>query len=82
MSPAAHAKRAWVLNLRAGGKVYCQCNKAPKGIARALAMGSHEQADTVYQHLVAGLNPGVKLVPSNTMLGGLAQEHGCAYESV
>ena len=70
------------MSLQARGTVFCQCNKALKGIAREFAMGSHEQADTVYQHLVAGLNPGVKLVPSNTMLVGLAQEHGCAYESV
>ena len=45
-------------------------------------MGSHDSVDTIYQELVAGLNPGVKLVPSNRMLVGLAQEHGCAYESV
>jgi hypothetical protein len=36
----------------------------------------------VYEELVRGLNPGVRLVPANTMLVGLAQEHGCAYEFV
>lgn len=81
-APQSDAKRASVKSLQARGTVFCQCNKALKAIARELAMGSHEQADAVYQQLVAGLNPGVKLVPSNTMLVGLAQEHGCAYESV
>jgi hypothetical protein len=32
--------------------------------------------------LVAGLNPGVKLVPAHTLLVGLAQERGFTYEKV
>ena len=81
-APASDAKRASVKGLQARGTIFCQCNNALKAIARELAMGSHDTFDNVYAELVAGLNPGVKLVPANTMLIGLAQEHGCAYESV
>ena len=81
-APASDAKRASVKGLQARGTVFCQCNKALKAIALELAMAAHDTVDHVYAELVAGLNPGVKLVPANTMLLGLAQEHGCAYQSV
>ena len=35
-----------------------------------------------FKELIAGLNPGVKLVPAHTMALGLAQEHGCTYEQI
>lgn len=81
-APESDTKRASVRGLQARGTIFCQCNKALEAIAREFAMGSHDTFDNVYAELVAGLNPGVKLVPANTMLIGLAQEHGCAYESV
>jgi hypothetical protein len=81
-APAKDPKRASVKGLQARGTIFCQCNKALKAIAVELAMASHDTADNVYAELVAGLNPGVRLVPANTMLLGLAQEHECAYESV
>jgi hypothetical protein len=81
-APASDAKRASVKGLQSRGTIFCQCNKALEAIARELALASHEKFDKVYAELVAGLNPGVRLVPANTMLVGLAQEHGCAYESV
>ena len=78
----ANAKRASVKALQARGTIFCQCNKALKRIAVELALASHDSADNVYAELVAGLNPGVRLVPANAMLLGLAQERKCAYESV
>jgi hypothetical protein len=81
-APAGDAKRASVKGLQQRGTIFCQCNKALEAIAREFAVLSHEKFETVYDELVAGLNPGVRLVPANTMLVGLAQEHGCAYESV
>lgn len=81
-APANDAKRASVKALQARGTIFCQCNFALKAIAREFALASHEKPDTVYDELVAGLNPGVRLVPANTLLVGLAQEHGCAYEFV
>jgi hypothetical protein len=81
-APASDAKRASVKGLQSRGTIFCQCNKALEAIAREFAVATHEKFDKVYEELVAGLNPGVRLVPANTMLVGLAQEHGCAYESV
>lgn len=81
-SPASDTKRASVKGLQARGTIFTQCNIALGHIAKEFALASHEAVDSVYAELVAGLNPGVRLVPANTMLIGLAQEHGCAYESV
>ena len=81
-APAGDPKRASVTALQSRGTIFTQCDKALKAIAREFAMASHEPVDTVYEELVRGLNPGVRLVPANTMLVGLAQEHGCAYEFV
>ena len=81
-APASDAKRASVKGLQARGTVFTQCNNALHFIAREFSLATHDTVDNVYAELVAGLNPGVRLVPANTMLIGLAQEHGCAYESV
>jgi hypothetical protein len=81
-APASDAQRASVKGLQARGTIFCQCNVALKRIATEFALASHTAVDKVYAELVAGLNPGVRLVPANTMLVGLAQEHGCAYELV
>lgn len=81
-APASDTNRASVKNLQARGTIFTQCNNALRHIAKELALASHDTVDKVYAELVAGLNPGVRLVPANTMLIGLAQEHGCAYESV
>jgi hypothetical protein len=81
-APASDPKRASVTALQSRGTIFTQCDKALRAIARELALASHESVDKVYEELVRGLNPGVRLVPANTMLVGLAQEHGCAYEFV
>lgn len=81
-APASDPKRASVKALQARGTIFTQCNNALKGVARELSMASKEPFDSVYAELVAGLNPGVRLVPAHTMLVGLSQEHGCAYQSV
>lgn len=81
-APEGETKRASVKGLQARGTIFCQCNNALKAIAKEFAMGSHDAFEDVYAELVAGLNPGVRLVPAKTMLIGLAQEHGCAYETV
>jgi hypothetical protein len=81
-APASDPKRASVTALQSRGTIFSQCDKALRAIAREFALASHETVDKVYEELVQGLNPGVRLVPANTMLVGLAQEHGCAYEFV
>lgn len=81
-APASDPKRASVNGLQARGTIFYQCNNALRAVARELAMAAHEPFDAVYAELAAGLNPGVHLVPAHTMLVGLSQEHGCAYQSL
>jgi hypothetical protein len=81
-SPESETKRASVKGLQARGTIFTQCNNALRGIAKEFSMATRDPFDDVYAELVAGLNPGVRLVPAKTMLIGLAQEHKCAYESV
>jgi hypothetical protein len=68
--------------LQARGAIFWQCNNALTAVAGMLAKATNQPADAVKAELVAGLNPGVKLIPAHTMLLGLAQEHGCTYESI
>lgn len=82
--PAAPSPRVGggVRPLQARGVIFWQCNNALKGVAGQLAKAVNRPMPEVYAELKAGLNPGVILVPAHTMLIGLAQEHGCSYESL
>ena len=65
--------------MQARGTVFWQCNVALGRIAQQLAQASGTPAADVRADLVAGLNPGVRLVPSHVMAIGIAQEHGFTY---
>jgi len=71
-----------VATLRERGTVFWQCNNALTAIVQELAAATHAPTDAVRAELIAGLLPGTKLIPAHTMLIGLTQEHGCAYERV
>lgn len=73
---------AKVRPLQARGVKFWQCNNALRGIAGRIARAVDGSADAVYADLRAHLNPGVILVPAHTMVIGLVQERGCAYESL
>jgi hypothetical protein len=81
-APAAAPTRASVKGLQARGAIFTQCDKALHAVARELALAFHRPAGEVYADLASGLNPGVRIVPANTIACGLAQEHGCSYQSV
>ena len=65
--------------LQARGTIFWQCNIALNGVAQQLAGAMKVPVDEVRADLRAGLNPGVKLVPSHVMAIGLVQEHGATY---
>ena len=65
-----------------GGTIFWQCYNGLMGAARAIASDVKGDFATVKGDLLAGLLPHVKLVPAHTMLIGLAQERGCAYEKL
>lgn len=68
--------------LQGRGAIFWQCNNALTSIARTIAEKTSQEFPAVYDELKAGLNPGVRLVPAHTMLIGLTQERGCAYEKL
>ncbi|MBA2627228.1 MAG: hypothetical protein H0U85_04395 [Gemmatimonadales bacterium] len=81
-SPEAKEQAMTVRALQARGTIFWQCNNALNGVAEDLAKDAGTPVDAVRAELVAGLMPGVHLVPAHTMLVGLAQDHGCRYEAL
>lgn len=71
---------AFVRPLQARGAIFWQCNIALQAVTGQLAQQTGKPPADVRADLVAGLNPGVKLVPAHTLLVGLVQEHGFTYE--
>ena len=65
--------------IQARGAVFWQCNVAIGVIAQQLAAAFQMPVADVRADLSAGLNPGVRLMPSHVMALGLAQERGFTY---
>jgi len=65
--------------MQARGTVFWQCNVALGLVSQQLAQAAGAPAADVRADLLAGLNPGVQLVPSHVMAIGIAQEHGFTY---
>jgi hypothetical protein len=80
--PAPPGKVVGVKPLQARGAIFWQCNNALNTVVRELAADLGRPAEPIRAELLAGMNPGVKLVPAHTMALGLAQEHGCTYEQL
>jgi intracellular sulfur oxidation DsrE/DsrF family protein len=65
--------------MQARGTVFWQCNVALGVTAQQLATATQMPVDEVRADLVAGLNPGVRVVPSHVMALALFQERGFTY---
>lgn len=65
--------------LQARGTIFWQCNIALNNIAQQLATARQLAVADVRADLLAGLNPGVRLVPSHVMAMGMVQERGVTY---
>jgi hypothetical protein len=65
--------------IQARGTIFWQCNVALGGVAQQLADQFKMPFAEVRADLIAGLNPGVKLMPSHVMALALAQEKGFTY---
>jgi hypothetical protein len=68
--------------LQARGTIFWQCNIALNGVAQRLATARKLPVAEVYADLRAGLNPGVRVVPSHVMALGLVQERGLTYVKI
>jgi len=65
--------------MQARGTIFWQCNVALGNVAQQLADQFKMPFAEVRADLIAGLNPGVKLMPSHVMALALAQERGFTY---
>jgi hypothetical protein len=74
-----NADEVGIRAMQARGTVFWQCNVALGGVAQQLADAMHLPAPDVRADLIAGLNPGVRLVPAHVMALGLVQERGFTY---
>jgi hypothetical protein len=68
-----------VTALEARGTTFWQCNVAVGVISQQLATAFQVPVADVRADVVAGLNPGVRLMPSHVMAIALAQERGFSY---
>jgi hypothetical protein len=75
-------KTMGVKALHARGTIFWQCNLALSNLAQQLATARQLPVSDVRADLIAGLNPGVHLVPSHMMALGLVQERGVTYVKV
>jgi len=78
----ASARAASVEALQRRGVIFWQCNNALNFVADMLARPLNRPTLDVRNDLIAGLLPGVKLVPAHTMLLNLVQRRGCTYQQV
>ena len=65
--------------MQARGTVFWQCNVALGQVAGQLAQATGMPVAEVRADLQAGLNPGVRLMPSHVMALALVQERGFSY---
>jgi intracellular sulfur oxidation DsrE/DsrF family protein len=65
--------------LQASGVMFCICNVAMTVYSGVVAMGMNMDGATVMKDWMAGLLPGIQVVPSGVWAVGRAQEHGCTY---
>jgi len=68
--------------LQARGTIFWQCNIALNSVAQQLAQARQLPVAEVRADLLAGLNPGVRLIPSHVMALGMVQERGVTYVKI
>ncbi|MGI8950539.1 MAG: hypothetical protein ACR2FN_03030 [Chitinophagaceae bacterium] len=66
-------------DLQKSGVMFCACNAALTVYSAVTAQNTNQDAATVYKEFIAGILPGIQVVPSGVWAVGRAQEHGCAY---
>jgi len=68
--------------LQSRGTIFWQCAIALNNVAQQLATARKLPVADVRADLLAGLNPGVRVVPSHVMALGLVQERGATYVKI
>ncbi len=65
--------------LQASGVLFCVCNMAMNVYTNIVAGQMSMKPEDVMKDWMAGLLPGIQVVPSGVWAVGRAQEHGCQY---
>jgi intracellular sulfur oxidation DsrE/DsrF family protein len=65
--------------LQDSGVMFCACNVALTVYSTVVAQSMGLKPEDVKKDWMAGLLPGIQVVPSGVWAVGRAQEHGCAY---
>ncbi|HKI46647.1 MAG TPA: twin-arginine translocation signal domain-containing protein [Balneolales bacterium] len=65
--------------LQDSGVMFCACHMALTVSSAAAAQKMNMDPGVVLKEWVAGVLPGIQIVPSGVWAVGRAQEHGCAY---
>ncbi|MFC3880606.1 Tat (twin-arginine translocation) pathway signal sequence containing protein [Algoriphagus namhaensis] len=68
-----------IKDLQSRGAMFCVCDLAIQVYSGGIAGQMNLDSGDVYQDMIAGVYPGIQLVPSGVWALGRAQEHGCAY---
>ena len=68
--------------LQARGAVFLMCNNSLQGIIANWSRELGTPASELRAEVVAGLNPGVRVVPALTWAVSMLQEHGFTYEKL
>jgi intracellular sulfur oxidation DsrE/DsrF family protein len=77
--PGVGAVAIGINELQDSGVMFCVCDMALTVFSAVAAQGMNKDAAEVKKDWVAGILPGIQIVPSGVWAVGRAQEHGCAY---
>lgn len=77
--PGIGAVSIGINDLQKDGVMFCVCEMALTVHSAVYASQTNAQPEDIKKEFIAGLLPGVQLVPSGVWAIGRAQEHGCAY---
>lgn len=68
--------------LQARGALFLMCNNSLQGMTAGWSREMGKPASDLHAEVVAGLNPGVRVVPALTWAVGMLQERGFTYEKL
>ena len=68
-----------IKDLQSRGAMFCVCDLALTVYSGRVAASMNLKAEDVKKEWVAGLHPGIQVVPSGVWAIGRAQENGCGY---
>ncbi|MEO8412726.1 MAG: twin-arginine translocation signal domain-containing protein [Ginsengibacter sp.] len=77
--PGVGAVQIGINDLQSDGVMFCACNMALTVMSTVVAGSMKMDATEVHKDWVAGILPGIQIVPSGVWAVGRAQEHGCTY---